>query len=119
MTPQKPLVLDELADILRTEGWDVIVSEDVVARRDGPDGVWNVYADRAGRVRLEVTRQAGMPEGRRVTLDGREYRVLRELHEVINVLVTIENENELVQVLHAFEDIVHRKLWQGQSYTLT
>jgi len=93
----------------------VVVSEDVIARRDGPDGVWNIYADKAGRVRLEVTREADMPTGGRVKLQGREYRVVRELHEVINVLVTIETENELVEVLHAFEDIVHRKLWQSQA----
>jgi len=90
----------------------VVVTEDVVARREGPHGVWNVYADRAGRVRLEATRPVGMPKGRRVLLDGRTYRVLREVHEVINILTSIRKEEELVQVLRAFEDILWRRLWE-------
>lgn len=110
--PDRPLDLNTLADILREEGWDVFVAEDVIARREGPGGVWNVYADRAGRVRLEVTREAGMPQGRRITVAGREYRVLREVNEVINVLTTLGGENDLPEVLRTFEDIVYRKLWE-------
>ncbi len=105
--------LTTLADILREEGWDVLVEEDVVARREGPGEVWHLYADRAGRVRLEVTREAGPPRGRRLRLNGREYRVLREIHEIINVLTTLEREEALVEVLHTLEDIVHRRLWEG------
>ncbi|GEM_PF-5434922 len=108
----RPLNLEALAAILREEGWDVLVEEDVIARQDRADGVWNVYADRAGRVRLEVTRPADMPRGRRVTVDGREYRVLRETHEIINVFTTVNREDELLQALHAFEEIVQRKLWE-------
>ncbi len=113
--PEHPLNLDTLAQILRNEGWDVLVSEDVIARREDRGGVWHVYADRAGRVRLEVTREAGMPLGRRLRVAGREYRVLRELNEVINVVTTIEHEDDLVQVLRVFEDIVWRQLWEGKA----
>ncbi len=105
------LDLQKVVEILRSEGWDALLTEDVVARRDGPDGVWNLYADRAGRVRLEVTREAAMPEGGRMTLEGREYRAVREVHEVINVLTAIEKEDELVEVLHTFADIIRRRLW--------
>ncbi len=112
MSPRR-LDLSILAEILRHEGWDVVVAEDVIARREGPHGVWNIYADGAGRVRLEITREAGMPQGRRVQVGEREYRVLRELHEVINVFTTIPNEDALVEALHAMEDIVWRKLWEA------
>lgn len=105
------LDLAVLADILRQEGWDVLVDEDIVARREGP-GVWQLYADRAGRIRLEITREADMPRGRRLRLEGREYRVLKEIHEVINILTTIHEENDLLPVLHTLEDIVHRRLWE-------
>ncbi len=108
----RPLNMNTLEAILRDEGWDVIVEDDVIARQERGDGVWNLYADRAGRVRLEVTRPADTPQGRRVTLGGREYRVLRETHEIINILTTIRQEEELLPVLHDFEDIVHRRLWQ-------
>jgi len=107
-----PLSLDDLADTLRAEGWDVVVSEDVIARREDVPGVWVLYADRAGRLRLEATREAGMPQGRRLRLDGREYRVLRETHEVVNVFTTIEREKDLVEVLHTLEDIMRRRLWE-------
>ncbi len=112
--PQRPLNLNTLADILQGEGWDVFVAEDVIARREDRGGVWNVYADRAGRVRLEVTREAGMPQGRRLQVAGREYRVLREVNEIINVMTTIDEEDDLLYVLRVFEDIVWRKLWEGE-----
>lgn len=110
----QPMDVSALAAILRDEGWDVVVDEDVIARRER-QGVWHLYADRSGRLRLEVTRQASMPRGERIHHMGREYRVLWEMHEVINVLTTISQPDELVEVLHALEDIVHRRLWEAQA----
>ncbi len=105
------LDLAQVAEILRQEGWDVVVEDDVIARRDGPE-VWHLFADRGGRIRLEVTREVDMPRGQRLRLDGREYRVLREMHEVIHVLTSISREDELVPVLHTLEDILYRRLWE-------
>lgn len=111
---RRTLDLSTLAAILQEEGWDVVMGEDLIARREGA-GVWHLYADRSGRLRLEVTRQAGMPQGRRLRQNGREYRVLRETHEVINILTAIDEENQLPEVLRTLEDIVHRRLWEQGS----
>lgn len=110
----KRLSLQTLAEILQQEGWDVVVGEDVIARREGATGVWMLYADTAGRIRLEATRNVGLPQARRFHLEGREYRVLREEQEVVNILTTIEEEDELVEVLHTLEDMLVRRLWEEE-----
>ncbi len=106
------LSLDVLGDILREEGWDVVVQEDVIARREDVPGVWMLYADAAGRVRLEATRNVGVPQAGRLRQGNREYRVLCEEQEVVNIFTTIQEEKELVEVLHTLEDILHRRLWE-------
>lgn len=112
MEKARRLSLDVLGDILRTEGWDVVVQEDVIARRDNVPGVWMLYVDAAGRVRLEATRNVGMPQAGRMHENGREYRIMWEQQEVINIFTTIDSEDELVEVLHILEDILRRRLWE-------
>ena len=108
----RKLSLDVLGDILQAEGWDVVVQEDVIARREDVPGVWMLYADAAGRVRLEATRNVGTPDAGRVYEAGREYRILREQQEVVNIFTTIESEDDLVEVLHTLEDIIYRRRWE-------
>ncbi len=110
------LSLDTLGDILRSEGWDVVVQDDVIARRDDVPGVWMLYADAAGRVRLEATRDVGVPQAARIREGNREYRVLREQQEVVNILTTIESEDDLTEVLHTLEDILHRRRWEDSAF---
>lgn len=110
-----PLSLDDLANVLRAEGWDVVVSEDVIARREDVPGVWVLYADQAGRLRLEATRELGTPQGRRLHQHGREYRVLCETHEVVNVFTTIARVDELPVVLRTLEDMLRRRLWEEHA----
>ncbi len=106
------LSLHMLGEILQQEGWDVVIQEDVIGRREDVPGVWMIYVDAAGRVRLEATREVGFPQARRLRYDGREFRVVREEHEVVNVFTTIRHEEELVEVLHILEDILFRRLWE-------
>ncbi len=91
--------LSEIGQTLTDAGWDVYIGDEISARRGNVAGVWELYADKGGRLRLQVTRDTQLPHSKRTEMNKRTYRILHEAREIINIFTTMESISELPEIL--------------------
>ena len=96
----KGIDLKKAAEVLRGQGFDVVIGDgELSGRRDDVSGVWTLYMDRAGRIRVVASMPGDIPRGRRVKTGGRVFRVLREVQKTTTVLTEISSLEELPEAL--------------------
>jgi len=100
--------LAEIGRVLTDAGWDVYIRDEVSARRSDVAGVWQLYADQGGRLRLQITRDTQLPHSQRIEMKGRQYRVLHEAREIINIFTNMDRISDLPEILQTFSQLAVR-----------
>ncbi len=97
--------LSEIGRILTDAGWDVSIRDEVSARRSNVAGVWQLYVDKGGRLRLQITRDTQLPHSQRIEKKGHQYRVLHEGREIINIFTNMDRISDLPEILQTLSQL--------------
>lgn len=96
---RSPLELDGLITYLNAQGWEVVQAEPIIAVRSDLPGVWKLFLDKGGRVRLQRRYYAAAPKGLRRQRQHRLYYLHGERVETIDITTTLQHPGEFPAVL--------------------
>jgi hypothetical protein len=109
MTATETLPVESLsayAVALRAAGYDVTLADVATGRRERGGRVREIVIDAGGRLRLTETCLLEAGQTQRIQHQGARFRLLRQQHEVITVMVELSGPAALPGILDALDGLL-------------
>lgn len=96
---------EQIKTALAERGFDASVEDGVVTGRLDEGAVREVWIDRGGTLRLQLTRMLDEGQTERTSRGERAYKVSRERQEIVNVWTDLASVDGLGDILDEAEDV--------------
>lgn len=107
------LTFDAIASALKSQEFDIAITDVIVARREDGGRAWEVVVDRGGQLKATITWHSRKPTAKSRKVLGRTMNVLTERLTVVTATALVQDHGDVVEVLAALaKSIAPRKTVQ-------